>query len=261
VVIAQPLIDETKLAELVHALKSLSVAIGVYSQEFGLVSMQEIACVGDDLPVRVVADRPIKHWNAILKVLLDGIVGGALLLFLSPLIVLIALAIKLESPGPAFFRQSRHAWNNDEFMVFKFRSMRWQPKEGGRLQQTRVNDDRITPLGRLLRKTSLDEIPQLFNVMRGEMSLVGPRPHAVDMRTQERLGHEIIATYAHRHRVKPGMTGWSQVKGYRGATETEEQLRQRIELDLYYVENWSLWFDVKILFLTVWIVLRGTNAH
>jgi lipopolysaccharide/colanic/teichoic acid biosynthesis glycosyltransferase len=129
------------------------------------------------------------------------------------------------------------------------------------LKQTSLHDKRITPLGRILRKSSLDELPQLFNVLRGEMSLVGPRPHAINMRTEERLGHEIIDAYPHRHRVKPGMTGWAQVNGSRGATETREQLRRRVELDLEYVENWSPLFDLKILVMTFWVVLRGTNAR
>jgi lipopolysaccharide/colanic/teichoic acid biosynthesis glycosyltransferase len=174
----------------------------------------------------------------------------------------IALAIRLSSPGPVLFKQRRHAVNGHEFEIYKFRSMHWNPVAAGeQLQQTLRHDARITRLGRFLRATSLDELPQLFNVMKGEMALVGPRPHAVDMRTENRLGEEITSQYAHRHRVKPGMTGWAQVNGARGATDTTAQLQRRVMLDLHYIDNWSLAFDLKILVLTFREVVRGVNAY
>ena len=173
---------------------------------------------------------------------------------------LIALAIRLDSSGPVFFNQRREGWNNRPFTIFKFRSMHWQPGPCGPLRQTERNDARVTRVGRFLRRTSLDELPQLFNVMRGEMSLVGPRPHAVDMRTEQKLGQDIIAAYAHRHRVKPGMTGWAQVHGLRGATDTAGQLRARVEHDLYYIENWSLMLDLRVLVKTFFQVVFGKNA-
>ena len=193
----------------------------------------------------------------------DWLLGGLIILLLSPLLAVVALLVRIDSPGPILFKQRRHAANNREFFIYKFRTMRWQPEvQSGAeaLIQTARDDNRITRLGSFLRKTSIDELPQLFNVLRGEMSLVGPRPHAVNMRTEERLGHEIVDTYAHRHRVKPGITGWSQVNGSRGATNTVEQLRRRVELDIYYVENWSLYLDLKILAMTFVTVLWGRNA-
>jgi lipopolysaccharide/colanic/teichoic acid biosynthesis glycosyltransferase len=167
----------------------------------------------------------------------------------------------LESPGPIVFRQRRHGINNREFEIYKFRTMRWIPNHAAAaMTQTLRGDDRITRVGRFLRKWSLDELPQLFNVLEGHMSLVGPRPHAVNMRTEEQLGHEITGVYPHRHRVKPGITGWSQINGSRGAASTAQALRRRIELDLHYVENWSLMLDLRILCGTLREVLRTTNA-
>jgi Undecaprenyl-phosphate glucose phosphotransferase len=264
VLLSLPSTAEERVMSIVHDLKALSVSVALCPETLGLkLPVGRINYIGDELPVTLLADRPIRRWDAVTKWAEDYLIGGLLTLAILPVLGLIALAVKLDSPGPVIFRQRRHAWNNGEFDVFKFRTMAWNPggNSDSALRQTARDDDRFTRLGRFLRKTSLDELPQLFNVLRGEMSLVGPRPHAIDMRTEERLGHEIINEYAHRHRVKPGITGWSQVNGYRGATDTTEQLRRRVELDLYYVENWSLVFDIKILFLTVWTVLRGTNAY
>ena len=263
VLITVPGTAEMRVLQIVHSLKSLAVSVGLCPQNIGLsVPCASIDYVCDGLPVTLLADRPFRRWNAVIKGAEDFVLGAVITLLALPVLALVALAIRLDSPGPIIFRQRRHTSNNLEFDVYKFRTMRWSPDISlGNFKQTRINDDRITRVGRFLRKSSLDELPQLFNVLRGEMSLVGPRPHAVDMRTEERLCHEIIDTYPHRHRVKPGMTGWSQVKGSRGATETVEQLRRRVELDLYYVENWSLALDIWILAMTYWVVVRGTNAR
>ena len=206
------------------------------------------------------AHRPIRRWGRVVKAVQDKVFGAVLLLIVSPVMLVVAIAIRIDSPGPIFFRQRRHGWNNTEFDVWKFRTMTWTagtPASGA--QQTLRGDQRVTRLGRTLRKTSLDELPQLFNVLRGEMSLVGPRPHPVVMRTQEKLAGEIVAEYAHRHRVKPGITGWAQVNGSRGATETAEQVCKRVEHDLFYIENWSILLDLKILALTPLSVLFDTD--
>jgi|GEM_PF-666542 len=265
ILVALPSTADDRVLEIVHALKTLAVPVGLCPESVGLkLPNQVINYVGDKLPVTLLADRPIRHWDAVIKSVEDLVLGGIITLLLSPLLAIVALLVKLDSPGPVFFKQRRHAWNNNEFYIYKFRTMRWEPDSGataGVIQQTARDDKRITKLGNFLRKSSIDELPQLFNVLRGEMSLVGPRPHAVNMRTEERLGHEIVDTYAHRHRVKPGITGWSQVNGSRGATDTVEQLRRRVELDLYYVENWSLYLDIKILFMTFLTVVWGRNAY
>lgn len=218
--------------------------------------------VGDTLPVLLLADRPIKRWSAVLKSGADRALAAVLTLLLLPLLGAIALAIRLDSPGAVLFTQRRHGFNNAEFDIYKFRTMRVAAGAGAgaALQQTVRGDARVTRVGRFLRKWSLDELPQVFNVLGGSMSLVGPRPHAVNMRTEQRLGHEIVDAYAHRHRVRPGITGWAQINGARGATDTAAQLQRRITLDLHYIQNWSPLLDAKILVLTFREVLRATNA-
>lgn len=226
------------------------------------VPLPAVDQVADGLPVTLLADRPIRRWSAVLKSGGDLLLACAITIALLPVLACIALAIRVDSPGPILFRQRRHGLNNGEFDIYKFRTMHCAPApDGAALRQTVRGDSRVTRVGRFLRKWSLDELPQVFNVLGGSMALVGPRPHAVNMRTEERLGHEITDTYPHRHRVRPGITGWSQVNGARGATDTVEQLQRRVRLDLYYIEHWSPLLDLKILTLTFREVLRATNAY
>jgi exopolysaccharide biosynthesis polyprenyl glycosylphosphotransferase len=262
ILLASPPFTEPDLPALVSRLERLSVPIGLCPPSVGAgQALCGLDFVAGSIPVSILADRPINRHGALQKACADKVLGSAITLLLLPVLLAVAAAIKLTSPGPVFFRQKRHALDNREFEILKFRTMRWAPpKPTDTLVQTSRTDARITPLGRLLRATSVDELPQLLNVLKGEMSLVGPRPHAIDMRTESRLGVEITDVYPHRHRVKPGMTGWSQVNGARGATETEAQLLRRVELDLYYIDNWSILLDLKILLLTTREVLRRTNA-
>lgn len=255
--------DHAGYQALLQQLEGLSTRIALCPPNVGLhLSGRAVDFAGNGMPVMLLADRPIKRWDAVLKAGEDALLARVLTLLLLPVLAAIALAIKLDSPGPIIFTQRRHAFNNAEFDIYKFRTMQWRSElSGEELQQTQRMDQRVTAVGRFLRVTSLDELPQLFNVMKGEMSLVGPRPHAVNMRTENRLGAEITDDYIHRHRVKPGMTGWSQVNGARGATHTAAQLRRRVELDLFYIDHWSLWLDLKILLLTCREVLRRTNAY
>ena len=197
------------------------------------------------------------------KTLCDRLVALMAVVLLLPLLLLIAVAIRLDSPGPVVFRQRRHGRGHQEFLVFKFRTMTWTPDASSRdgRVQTRRGDCRVTRVGDFLRKTSLDELPQLFNVLNGSMSLVGPRPHPVAMQTEDQLCEEAIPDYALRHRVKPGITGWAQVNGHRGATATIGQLRCRVEHDLYYIEHRSFLFDLRILLLTpIRILFNRDNA-
>jgi len=172
-----------------------------------------------------------------------------------------AIAIKLDSSGPILFRQKRHGFNNEVIEVYKFRSMYVDQCDPTAKQAVTKNDPRVTRVGRFIRKTSIDELPQFFNVLAGSLSLVGPRPHAVAGQTRNLLYHEVVDGYFARHRVKPGVTGWAQINGWRGEIDNDEKIRMRTEYDLYYIENWSLWFDLKILFLTPIRLFTSGNAY
>jgi putative colanic acid biosynthesis UDP-glucose lipid carrier transferase len=209
------------------------------------------------LPTLDLYERPMSGWNQVLKRIEDLVLAPILLLLTLPMSLAIAVLIRLDSPGPILFRQRRFGFNNNEFTVYKFRTMRHAP-EDAHVPQARRTDERVTRIGAFLRRTSLDELPQLLNVLRGEMSLVGPRPHAV---AHNRHFAEIIDDYLGRHRVKPGITGWAQVNGLRGETRTEEQMRLRVQHDLHYIDNWSLWLDLKILLLTIFVGFVHENAY
>jgi exopolysaccharide biosynthesis polyprenyl glycosylphosphotransferase len=188
----------------------------------------------------------------------DLCVAATGLLLLAPMFLLVSVAIKLDSRGPVFFRQARHGYNQNVITVFKFRSMSVMEDHGQHIKQAQKNDPRITRVGRILRRTNLDELPQLLNVLRGEMSIVGPRPHAV---SHGEMFEKLVPPYSRRHRVKPGITGWAQVNGFRGETDTLEKLQRRLDYDLHYIENWSLWFDLKIMFMTVFSKKAYLNAY
>jgi exopolysaccharide biosynthesis polyprenyl glycosylphosphotransferase len=205
-----------------------------------------------------VLERPLSGWSLVLKALEDRILAAILLLLLGPLLLAIAAIVKLDSPGPALFRQRRYGFANNEIVVYKFRTMFHARVEDASVPQATRDDPRITRIGKFLRRSSLDEFPQLLNVLRGDMSLVGPRPHAVAHNEQYAT---IIDDYLARHRVKPGMTGWAQVNGLRGETDTPEKMRRRVQFDLYYIDNWSLLFDLKILALTPIAILGKENAY
>jgi Undecaprenyl-phosphate glucose phosphotransferase len=204
--------------------------------------------------------RPLDDWQSMQKAVFDRLAAMALIVALAPVLLLIALVVSLDSAGPVLFRQPRLGLNNRVFTMFKFRTMYHHHADlhGGR-QATR-DDPRVTRLGRLLRRTSLDELPQLFNVLAGDMSLVGPRPHAAATRAGGLLFHDVVADYRLRHRVKPGITGWAQVNGWRGETTTFHQIEQRVAHDLYYIDHWSLLFDVRIVFLTLFRVWNSKAA-
>jgi exopolysaccharide biosynthesis polyprenyl glycosylphosphotransferase len=181
----------------------------------------------------------------------DLLIGIPALLLLAPVLAVLAVIVRLDSPGPALFRQRRHGFNDEEIVVLKFRTMRVEETDARAERQVTADDDRVTRVGRVLRRTSLDELPQLVNVIRGEMSLVGPRPHAIGMRTGEVESARLVAEYAHRHRIKPGMTGLAAVRGSRGPMHDADDVRRRVALDLEYIERQSAWLDLQILVVTL----------
>lgn len=203
--------------------------------------------------------KKVSHWGHLCKAIEDYVLGSIILLLSLPLFAVIAVAIKIESPGPVFFRQRRHGLNNRIISVYKFRTMNVM-EDGGVVRQATQNDSRVTKVGAVLRKTSLDELPQILNVLRGEMSLVGPRPHA--LAHNEQYGALLkAARYASRHLVKPGITGWAQINGFRGPTENPRLMEERVRCDLEYIDNWSIWFDLEILLLTLIYGFVGKNAY
>jgi Undecaprenyl-phosphate glucose phosphotransferase len=215
-----------------------------------------------NVPVLDVFDRPIADWDIVMKWLFDKIIGTLALICLSPLMAAIAIAIKLDSKGPVLFKQRRHGFNNELVEVYKFRSLHTEFTDADATKQVSKNDSRVTRVGRFIRKTSLDELPQLFNVVfTGNLSLVGPRPHAVNAKAAEHFYDEAVDGYFARHRVKPGITGWAQINGWRGETDSQEKIQRRVEHDLYYIENWSLMFDLYILLRTPFAVFGMQNAY
>jgi len=213
-----------------------------------------------ELPLLMASARPIDGWRAVAKRAEDVVLTLGILLLIAPAMLAIALMIKATSRGPVFFRQRRHGFNNRLIEVLKFRSMYTHLSDANATVQTFRGDKRVTPVGAWLRKFSLDELPQLFNVLKGDMSLVGPRPHALATTAGGVALEDAVPVYASRHRVKPGITGWAQVQGFRGALDSVEKIVHRVNHDLYYIENWSLSLDLKILWLTASRVFADDNA-
>lgn len=203
-----------------------------------------------NIPFIDVFDRPLGDWGKLLKNIEDKVIAFFMVTALLPVMALVALAVKVESRGPVLFRQKRYGFNNELIEIYKFRSMYHDQSDMNAARLVTKDDPRVTRVGRFIRKTSLDELPQLFNVLKGDLSLVGPRPHATRAKAGGVLYDEVVDGYLARHRVKPGITGWAQVNGWRGETDTKEKLQRRVEHDLYYIENWSLALDLYILAMT-----------
>jgi len=213
------------------------------------------------VPMLDIFDKPINDWDSVAKRIFDIVFSLLGIVLLSPIMLATAIAIKLDSKGPVIFKQKRHGFNNEVVNVWKFRSMYTELSDPTARNVVTKNDPRVTRVGRFIRKTSIDELPQFFNSLTGSLSLVGPRPHAVTAHTHNVLFNEVVDGYFARHRVKPGVTGWAQINGWRGEIDNNDKLRMRTEYDLFYIENWSLWFDLKILFLTPVRLLNTDNAY
>ena len=256
--IALPLKDEPVVQAVIAALSLSPVEIRYVPDLFGFRLFSHSVSEVAGLPVINLSSTPMEGFNRVVKELEDRVLASLILLLISPVLLAIAVGVKLSSPGPVFFRQQRNGWGGKPIHVLKFRSMVVHHEAAGTVTQASKQDARITPFGAFLRHTSLDELPQFWNVLTGEMSIVGPRPHAVAHNDQYKV---LVDDYMLRHRVKPGITGWAQINGYRGETDTLDKMQKRVEYDLYYIEHWSLWLDLKIIALTVFKGFVNKNAY
>ncbi len=260
-IVALPVAGEKRLTSVAGRMSVLPADIKLPAQATQIrFSPRVYSHVG---PVAMISlyDKPIADWGGVLKWLFDKTLGLLALIALAPLMAAIAVAIKLDSRGPVLFRQKRYGFNNELVEICKFRSMYTDLCDANAdLLVTRA-DDRVTRVGRFLRRTSLDELPQLLNVIKGEISLVGPRPHALSAKAADRLYGEVVDGYFARHKVKPGITGWAQIHGWRGETDTPEKIQRRVDHDIYYIENWSVFLDVYILLCTPLSLFRAENAY
>jgi putative colanic acid biosynthesis UDP-glucose lipid carrier transferase len=254
---AIPLGESELIEEIYFQLLDRNVAVHWIPDIFSLLLVNHSVREMAGLPVLTLSETPLTGTRLLLKALEDKVLATLILIMVAPLLGIIALVIKLDSTGPVFFRQARRGWSGKVFHIWKFRSMYVHQPDGGVVKQATRDDPRITRVGAFLRKTSLDELPQVFNVLTGEMSLVGPRPHAVQ---HDEEYSQRIDSYFARHNIKPGITGLAQVRGLRGETGEIGRMQQRIEADIEYINNWSLWLDLTILIRTLG-ALTGRNAY
>jgi Undecaprenyl-phosphate glucose phosphotransferase len=263
VLLAMPPASRERYLQLTNKLRLLPVNLRIVP-DLSIIDAPNIPGFSSgfcEIPTIDLLRKPVSGWGAVAKRTVDILLTGLFCLFALPVIGLIALLIKLDSRGPVFFKQKRYGFQNEIIEVLKFRSMYVDCADADAEKLTTRDDPRVTRVGAWLRRFSLDELPQLFNVLKGDMSLVGPRPHALKAKAGGKLYQDVMQNYGHRIRIKPGLTGWAQVNGWRGNTETEEQLRKRVEYDLHYIECWSITLDLKILFRTFWIVVQGENSY
>jgi Undecaprenyl-phosphate glucose phosphotransferase len=260
-ILTLPVTAENRLLQILERLWVLPVDIRLSAQDQRMRFRPRAYSYIGNLALLDLFDRPLGDWGPFLKTLEDKIIASVALFFLLPVFAAVALAVKWESKGPVFFRQKRYGFNNELIEVYKFRSMYTDVADIDARKLVTKDDPRVTRVGRIIRKTSLDELPQLFNVLKGELCLVGPRPHATMASAAGNLYETVVDGYFARHKVKPGMTGWAQINGWRGETDTAEKIERRVEHDLYYIENWSLTFDLYILARTPIALLSTQNAY
>jgi Undecaprenyl-phosphate glucose phosphotransferase len=262
VIFSLPVSAENRILQMLKKLWVLPVDIRLSAHTNKLRYRPRSYSYVGDVPVLDIFDKPIADWDVVMKWLFDKIVGWLALIATAPIMLLVALAIKIDSRGPVFFKQKRYGFNNELIEIYKFRSMYAEQTDPTASKLVTAGDPRVTRVGRFIRKTSLDELPQLFNVVfTGNLSLVGPRPHAVQAKAENRLYHEAVDGYFARHRVKPGITGWAQIHGWRGETNSQEKIQRRVEHDLFYIENWSILLDLYIIAQTPFALIRTENAY
>ena len=262
IIVAVPLTAETRLLQILKNLWELPTDIRIAAHTSKLKLAARAYSNLGKLPLLAVFDRPLSGWNWFIKDVMDRVLAAILIVLLSPIMIAAWLAIRLESKGPAIFRQRRYGYNNELVEVFKFRSMYTDMSDATASRLVTKDDPRVTKVGRFIRKTSIDELPQLFNVLTGQLSLVGPRPHATQAKAADELYDEVVDGYFARHKVKPGITGWAQINGWRGETDTREKIENRVKFDLDYIDRWSILFDLYIIAKTPFSLLtKNENAY
>ncbi|OGT05333.1 MAG: undecaprenyl-phosphate glucose phosphotransferase [Gallionellales bacterium RIFCSPLOWO2_12_FULL_59_22] len=256
--IALPLHHDKQVKSLVSTLSRTPVQVTFVPDIYGVQLLNHSIGEVAGFPVIHLMESPLSGVKGLIKIVEDRLLAALILLAAAPLMLLIAVGVKLSSPGPLFFGQLRGGLHGERIWVWKFRTMKHHVESAGKVTQAMPGDSRVTAFGAFLRRTSLDELPQFFNVLKGDMSIVGPRPHAVE---HDEFYQRQIDAYMLRHHVKPGITGWAQINGWRGETGELEKMEMRIRHDLYYINNWSLWFDLRIIFMTVFMMITGKNAY
>jgi putative colanic acid biosynthesis UDP-glucose lipid carrier transferase len=257
VYVALPSSEEERALQLINDLADTTATVCVVPDHFVFNLLHAHWTSIGGIPMVSVFSSPVYEVDSWLKRAEDLVLGSLILILVAVPMLLIAIGVKLSSPGPVLFKQRRYGLNGEVIEVLKFRSMTVS-EDGEHITQAKKDDPRVTRFGAFLRRSSLDELPQFFNVLQGKMSIVGPRPHAIAHNEEYR---HVIYGYMHRHKVKPGITGWAQVNGWRGETDTLDKMRKRVEFDLNYINNWSLWLDIKIILKTITTVFRGKNAY
>ncbi len=260
-IVTLPITAEARLLEILKKLWVLPVDIRLAAHNSKLRFRPRAYSFIGRVPMIDIFDRPLADWDSLVKTVFDKVVATAAIIALAPVMALVALAVKLDSRGPVLFRQQRLGFNNELIDVFKFRSMYTDMSDANAAKLVTKGDPRVTRVGRFIRRTSLDELPQFFNVLTGTLSLVGPRPHALMAKAADQLYHDVVDGYFARHKVKPGITGWAQINGWRGETDTPEKIQKRVEHDLYYIENWSLFLDIYILIKTPLSMINSDNTY
>ena len=255
--LALPLQAEKRVKEILYALRHHTINTRFFLDIFGMDLLHHSMTDVAGFPVLNIRSTPMMGVNRFIKAIEDRILAALILILVSPLLIVIAMGVKWSSKGPVFFKQHRLGWDGRIIKVYKFRTMLEHSETNGQVTQATANDHRVTRFGKFLRRSSFDELPQFINVLQGRMSIVGPRPHAL---AHNEFYKDAVHTYMQRHRVKPGITGWAQINGWRGETDTLDKMQKRVEYDLYYINNWSLGFDLKIILLTFFRGFINTNA-